>query len=61
MEFIRVNEHEFEQIPGDNEGQGSLGCCNPWGHRVGHNLATEQWSTNPDFILYFFSTIPCNL
>ena len=26
----RVNGHEFEQISGDSEGQGSLGCCSPW-------------------------------
>ena len=23
--------YEFEQILGDNEGQGSLECCSPWG------------------------------
>ena len=23
----RLNEHEFEQIPGDSEGQGGLVCC----------------------------------
>ena len=23
----RLNGHEFEQTPGDNEGQGSLACC----------------------------------
>ena len=28
-----LNGHEFEQIPGDNEGQGSLACCSPWGHK----------------------------
>ena len=27
----RLNAHEFEQIPGDGEGQGSPACCNPWG------------------------------
>ena len=27
------NGHEFEQTPGDNEGQGSLVCCSPWGHK----------------------------
>ena len=27
----RLNGHEFEQIPGDSEGQGSLACCSPWG------------------------------
>ena len=28
-----LNGHEFEKPPGDSEGQGSLACCNPWGHR----------------------------
>ena len=28
-----LNGHESEQIPGDREGQGSLACCNPWGHK----------------------------
>ena len=27
----RLNGHEFEQIPGDGEGQGGLACCSPWG------------------------------
>ena len=26
----RINGHEFEQAPGDSEGQGSLACCSPW-------------------------------
>ena len=38
----RLNGHEFEQTPGDSEGQGSLACCSPWSQRVGHNLAIEQ-------------------
>ena len=29
----RLNAHEFEQVPGDGEGQGSLACCSPWGHK----------------------------
>jgi len=29
--------HEFEQTPGDSEGQGSLACCSPRGHRVRHD------------------------
>ena len=28
-----LNEHEFEQTLGDNEGQRSLVCCSPWGHK----------------------------
>ena len=27
------NEHELGQTPGDSEGQGSLKCCSPWGHK----------------------------
>ena len=27
----RLDGHEFEQLPGNSEGQGSLTCCNPWG------------------------------
>ena len=27
----RLNGCEFEQAPGDGEGQGSLVCCSPWG------------------------------
>ena len=25
--------HEFEQAPGVGDGQGSLACCNPSGHK----------------------------
>ena len=28
-----LNGHEFEQTPGDSEGQGSLVCCSPWGRK----------------------------
>ena len=29
----QINGHEFEQSPGDSEGQGSLACCSPQGHK----------------------------
>ena len=29
----RLNEHAFEQTPGDGEGQGSLVRCSPWGRK----------------------------
>ena len=32
---------EFEQAPGDGEGQGNLACCSLWGHRDQYNWATE--------------------
>ena len=38
----QISEREFEQTPGDSEGQESLACCSPWDHRVRHDLATQQ-------------------
>ena len=29
----RLNGLEFEKTPGDREGQGSLVCLSPWGHK----------------------------
>ena len=37
-----LNGHEFEQTPGDSEGQGSLAFYSPWGHRVWHDLVAKQ-------------------
>ena len=38
----QLNGHESEQTLGDSEGQGSLACCRPWGHKeLGNDLATE--------------------
>ena len=38
-----IKEHEFEQALGDGEGQGSLVCCSPWGHK---ELDTTKWLNN---------------
>ena len=38
----QCNEHELGQSLGDDEGQGGLACCSPWGRRVGHNWVPEQ-------------------
>ena len=29
----RLNGHKSEQTLGNNEGQGSLACCSPWGRK----------------------------
>ena len=29
----QLNGREFEQAPGVGDGQGSLECCSPWGHK----------------------------
>ena len=36
--------HESEQAQGDGEGQGSLACCSPWGHK--ELDMTEQQQSN---------------
>ena len=57
-----LNGHEFEQTPGDSEGQGSLVCYSPWGFRVWHELATAvekngyTTAQNP----HFLTAIPRN-
>ena len=40
----RLNGHEFEQTPGDGEGQGSLVCCSSWGHKKSN--VTERLNNN---------------
>ena len=32
-EMVGLNGHEFEQTPGDSEGQGSLVCRSSWVHK----------------------------
>ena len=36
----QLDGHEFEQAPGVDDGQGSLACCSPWGHK--ESDTTEQ-------------------
>ena len=37
-----LDGYEFEQSPGDSEGQGSLACCSPWGRKESDTM-TEQF------------------
>ena len=45
----RRNGHGFEPTVRDREGQGSLACCSPWGHKKSDT--TEQLN---NFILNRF-------
>ena len=29
----QLNGHEFQQVLGFGDGQGTLACCSPWGHK----------------------------
>ena len=40
----QLNRHEFEQTLGDSEGQRSLACCDPCGHK--YSDTTKQLNNN---------------
>ena len=42
----QLNGHEFAQTPGDSEGQGSLLCCSPWGHKE----SDTTWQLNNSIV-----------
>ena len=50
----RLNGHDFEQAPADNEGQRSLVCCRPWGCK-GLDT-TRQLNDNNKPWRYFFNS-----
>ena len=43
----QLNGHEFEQAPGDGDGQASLVCCSPWGCKESDK--TEQLNNNSGY------------
>ena len=54
----RLNGHEFEQAWEDCEGQGSLACCSPWGHK---ELDMIEWLNNNNNTInsYFVCVCVC--
>ena len=46
----QLDGHEFEQAPGVGDGQGSLPCCTPWGHK--ELDTTERLNCNELKFLY---------
>ena len=42
-----LNGHEFEQVLGVGDGQGSLVCCSPWGRKE----SDTEWMTELNFLL----------
>ena len=40
----QLNGHEFEQVIGVGDGQGSLACCSPWGCK--ESDMTQQLNSN---------------
>ena len=48
----QLNGHGFGWTAGIGDGQGGLACCSPWGHKVGHDWATEL--TDQIFFIHSF-------
>ena len=42
----RLNGHVFEITSGDTEGQKSLACCGPWGHKESDMTDRTATATN---------------
>ena len=42
----RTDGHEFEQAPGDGDGQGSLASCSPWGRKESDTTEQLNWLTD---------------
>ena len=40
----RLNGHEFEQALRVGDGQGSLACCSPWGHKESDTTEWLNWT-----------------
>ena len=47
----QLNGHEFQQAPGDSEGQRSLAYCNTWGLKESDR--TEQLNNNNNCYIVF--------
>ena len=62
-----LNGHEFEQASGDREGQGSLACCSPWGHKESDTTDRLNNSNIIYYLLtyymmsYFYCLLPWNI
>ena len=52
-----LNGHEFEQTQADNEGQGSLVCCSPWGHKES-DMAYWLNNNSPQTNVSLFTSVP---
>ena len=42
--YHRRNEHELDKAPGVGDGQGSLVCCSPWGHKKSGMTEWLNWT-----------------
>ena len=53
-----LNGHTFKQTQGDSEGQGSLACCSPWGHK---ELDMIEWLSNNIWLVLCLVLVSINI
>ena len=46
----QLDGHKFEQALGVDDGQGSLACCSPWGHKE-----SDDWVTELNWVFLYLS------
>ena len=56
----QIDGHEFEQAPEVGDGQGSLACCSPWGHKESETIEWLNW-TELNWIHLYPVLISCSL
>ena len=55
--YHQLNGHDFEQVPGVGDGQGSLACCSPWGCKESDMTEWLNWTLwDKSQLLSFFVT-----
>ena len=48
----RLDGHEFEQAPWAGDGQRSLACCSPWGHKESDMTKRLNWTELTNIVLF---------
>ena len=51
----QLNGHEFQQTPGDDEGQGSLVCFSPWGFEESDTIQRLNNNYITFFIIHYYN------
>ena len=54
----QFNVHEFEQAPGVGDGQGSLACCSPWGHKESDTTELLNWTDQDSLTAQLVKNLP---
>ena len=51
----QLDGHEFEQALGVGDGQGSLVCYSPWGHKESDMTEWLNWTILTSIVFYFWN------